>query len=301
MPVYWKSAVGILTSGGGNLNSSLDICKLAMTWLGAEPSALNDISTITTASTKEETLCNIVSDSARKAVLEDYHWQFAKRHLQLNPAGGYAESYANNQSISGISQADPAVITFNNNHGFQDGWLVKISNVSGMTQINNRVVRVGNNNNTTFEAYGLNTIAFNAYTSGGVAIRFEAFANYQAGYAFRVPADFLKPVAVEGRPMWEVVGSGNDQRILSTEQYPIIEYIADVSTVSEMPEGFKRAWAARIAAELANPLQKQNAAMKDMWGYYQQVLERESKPADAKQSDPKHLIADKSDILDSWD
>lgn len=303
MPVYWASSAGAITSAGSGLSTELAVCKLAMTWLGADPSSLSNVTTITNNSSKEDTLCNVVYDSARKAVLEDYNWQFAKRHLMLNPADGYYESPAANANnayvpISAISKTDPAVITTNNNHGFKDGWLVKINNVSGMTQVNNRVVRVANNNGNTFEAYGLNSTNFNTYTSGGNAIRFEAYQDYTNGYTFIVPSDFLRPVHIEDRPQYEIVGSGNSQRILCTEQYPIIEYIADVTPVSEMTEGFKRAWAARIAAELANPLQKDNAAMKDMWQYYQQVLERESKPSDAHGVDPYHLIKETSSALE---
>jgi hypothetical protein len=302
MPVYWASSAGIITSAGSGITTELAVCKLAMTWLGADPSALSNVTTITNNSSKEDTLCNVVYDSARKAVLEDYNWQFAKRHLMLNPADGYYQSPSNNSSdaivpISGITNADPAVVTTTNNHGFSNGWLVKISGVTGMDQINGRTVRCANSNATTFECYGLNSTAFSSYVSSGNAVRFEAYSDYHNGYAFDVPADFLRPVHVEGRPQYELVGSGNSQRILCTEQFPVVEYIADVTVVAEMSEGFKRAWAARIAAELANPLQKKNAAMPDMWGWYQQVLERESKPSDSKNVDPKHLIRERSNVL----
>lgn len=296
MPVYWASSAGIVTAAGSGLNTELAVCKLAMAWLGADPNALSSVTTTTSTSSKEDIYCNQVYDSARKAVLEDYNWQFAKRHLQLNPADGYAESNANASNIGGITSADPAVVTANS-HGFTDGWLVKISNVAGMTEINNRVVRVANSTNNTFECYGLSSANMTTYTSGGEAIRYEAYSDYQRGYAFDVPADFLRAVQVEGRPQYEVVGSGNSRRILCTEQYPMIEYIADVTTVSEMSEGFKRAWAARIAAELAVPMAKDGTKLKDAWSYYQQVLERESKPSDARNVDPKHLIVEKSSVL----
>lgn len=296
MPVYWGSSAGVITVAGSGLNTELAICKLALTWLGGDPNSLNSVTTVTTNSSKEDIYCNQVYDSARKAVLEDFNWGFAKRHLQLAPADGYAASAYNAANLGGISQADPAVVTANG-HGFSDGWLVKLNNVAGMTEMNGRIVRVANSTNNTFECYGLSSTKMNAYTSGGEAIRYEAYQDYRNGYAFRVPADFLRPIHVEGRPQWEVVGSGNSRRILSTEQYPIIEYIGDVTTVSEMSEGFKRAWAARIAAEIATPLVKTDAGVKAAWGFYQQVLERESKPSDARNADPKHLINERSSVL----
>lgn len=293
MPVYWASSAGTITAAGSGLTTELAVSKLAMTWLGADPDALSSVTTVTSTSKKEEILCNVVYDSCRKALLEDHNWQFAKRFLQLNLADGYDESYFDEITITGITGADPAVVTAAS-HGFLDGWLVKIYDVVGMTEINNRVVRVANKDTDTFECYGLNSSKFTAYASGGKCIRYEALADYTQGYVYDVPEDFLRPVYVEGRPKYEVVGSGDNRRILCTALNPVIEYVADVSTVSEMPEHFKRAWAARIAAELANPLQKKNAAMKDMWAHYEQVLKKESEPSDSRNADARSLIKDDS-------
>ncbi len=298
MPVYWYGANNNLTTAGANFNNGLDVAKLAITWLGCDPTSLSDISTIGNNSTKEETLVNQVYDQARKSVLQDYPWQFAKRHMQLNPDDGYIESYANNITISNISQADPAVITCSNNHGFKNGWTIYVDSVVGMTQINNRYLRCNNANGANFTADGLNTTNFNAYASGGNAVRREPYSDYRNGYTYRVPSDYVRHVHAEDRPKYELVGAGNDRRILCELQYPIIEYVADINNVSEMTDEFKRAWAARIAAELAAPLQKKGSAAKDMWAYYRQVLERESQPMDASAIDPKGTIEERSSVLD---
>lgn len=299
MPVYWYGANNALVSAGANLNNGLSVAKLAMTWLGADPTLVNDISTITANSTKEETLINVVFDTSRKAVLMDGQWQFAKRHFQLCPDDGYIESYFNNVTITGITQADPAVITCANNHNFKNGWTIFIDSVQGMTQINNRTVRCNNANGATFEAYGLSTIQFNAYTSGGNCVRREPYADFKNGYVYRVPPDFIKHCHAENRPQYEVTGAGNARRIMCSAQNAVIEYIADIDTVTEMSEEFKRAWAARIAAELAAPLQKEGSARKDMWSFYKEVLERESQPADAAGIDPKGVIEERSSVLDA--
>lgn len=297
MPVYWRSVAGIITSAGSGITTSLEVCKLAMAWLGANPDSLSDIGTITSSSTKEEQLCNIVQDSARKAVLEEKNWQFATKQLWLNLAAGTDEANWDAVTITNITQADPAVVTAAS-HGFSDGWFVKISEVSGMTEINSMVVRVASATTNTFACYQLDSTKFTAYSSGGEAIRYEINPDYQNGYVYEVPDDFLRAIATlpEGA-QFEIVGSGDSERLLSTADDLVLEYIADVSTVSDMPEHFKRCWAARIAAELSPALQKQGAKMKDMWAFYNQIL-NESNLSNARNVDAKSMIREKSPSLD---
>lgn len=300
MPVYWASSAGVITAAGSGLTTDLAVCKLAMTWLGADPDALTDVGTITSSSSKEEVLCNVVYDTCRKAVLEDHNWQFAKKHQQLSLADGTADSdydtTANIKTITGITAADPAVVTIAS-HGFLNGWLIHLYDVVGMTEINGMVVRVANRDTNTFECYGLNSTNFTAYGSGGKAVRYEAISDYANGYVYRVPADMLKPVAMLPKnPQFEVVGAGDDRRILCTATDPVLEYTSDYSTTANMPNHFARCWAARIAMELANPLQKKNAAMKDMAQWYQ-LVKNETNKSDARQADPAHLIRNSSPTL----
>jgi hypothetical protein len=302
MPVYWASTAGTITSAGSGLTSELAVCKLAMTWLGADPESISDVTSITSTSKKEETLCNIVYSTCRQSVLEDHNWQFAKKHQPLTLDLGTAESDYNAtgaKTISGATAADPVVITAAS-HGFLNGWLVRLYDIVGMTQLNGMVVRVANKDANTFECYGLSGTKFTAYGSGGKAIRYEAITDYANGYVYRVPADMLRPVAVMGAPQFEVVGAGDDRRILCTVDDAVLEYIADISTVSSMPNHFARCWAARIAMELANPLQKKNASMKDMASWYMQVL-RETKQSDGRNADPAHLVRNTSPTLKAGD
>ena len=300
MPVYWASSAGVITSAGAGIVTELAVCKLAMVWLGADPNAMSSVTTITTSSSKEDTLCNVVYDSARKTVLEAKNWQFSLREQQLNLAAGTADSDFNKttniKTITGITAADPCVVT-SAAHGFSNGWLIRIYDVLGMTEINGMVVRVANKTDDTFECYQLNGSNFTAYTSGGKCVRYEAMAEYQNGYVYEVPDDLLRPVATipEGA-QFEIVGSGNARRLLAMTSGLVLQYVSDVTVVSEMPDHFKRAWAARIAAELAAPLQKKGTGMKDMWQHYLQVL-NENSMTNARNVDAKSLIREKSQAL----
>lgn len=288
MPVYWASSAGVITAAGAGLVSELAVCKLAMTWLGEDPNSLTSVTTITTSSKKAEQLCNIVYDSCRKAVLEDGNWQFAKKFQPLTLADGYSEAGFTAVAITGITAADPAVVTAAA-HGFLNGQLVLILDVSGMTEINNKVVRVANKAANTFECYGLSSAKFTAYTSGGTVVRYEPLVDYQEGYAYRVPADLLKPIALIPKGQFEILGQGDDRRILCNFVDPVLEYVADITVVANMTEHFKRCWAARIAAELAPAMQKKGAGMKDMWGHYEMV-KRETKKSDARNASATEMV-----------
>lgn len=69
-------------------------------------------------------------------------------------------------SITAATQANPCVVTATA-HGLSNGDTVTIANVSGMTQLNNRVFTVANATANTIELSGVDSTAYDAYTSGG--------------------------------------------------------------------------------------------------------------------------------------
>lgn len=71
-----------------------------------------------------------------------------------------------NASITGISKANPAVVTAPG-HPFVNGQTVVIGYVGGMTEINNTVAVVAGATTNTFQLTGVNSTAFSTYTSGG--------------------------------------------------------------------------------------------------------------------------------------
>ncbi len=70
------------------------------------------------------------------------------------------------KSITGISKASTAVVT-SANHGFQNGDVVYISGVSGMTQVNNKYYTVSNRATNTFRLSGTSSSSWSTYSSGG--------------------------------------------------------------------------------------------------------------------------------------
>lgn len=68
------------------------------------------------------------------------------------------------KTISGITQASPGVVT-STTHGYSNGDYVFLS-VQGMRQLDDRVVRVASVTTDTFELEGVDTTAFDAFSSG---------------------------------------------------------------------------------------------------------------------------------------
>ena len=72
-------------------------------------------------------------------------------------------------TITGISAADPAVVTFSAAHGLTTGDKLRIASVAGMTEVNQREFTVAVASGTTVELVGEDSSGHTAYSSGGVA------------------------------------------------------------------------------------------------------------------------------------
>jgi len=70
-------------------------------------------------------------------------------------------------TITGITQANPGVVTTSAPHGYSNGDSVIITGVVGMTEVNNQEFVVANQTATTFELFGVDTSAYTAYSSAG--------------------------------------------------------------------------------------------------------------------------------------
>lgn len=86
------------------------------------------------------------------------------------PSTAYKFNYGPDQiaSITAISQSNPCHITANNT--FQNGQIVVIKDVLGMTQLNligTNLYKVANQTSTGFDLLGVDSTNYSPYTSGG--------------------------------------------------------------------------------------------------------------------------------------
>ncbi|HWO99201.1 MAG TPA: phage tail tube protein [Methylococcus sp.] len=69
--------------------------------------------------------------------------------------------------ITGISKANPAVVTANNTLAAQD--IIYTGEVVGMTEVNGRAFVVASPTGTSFQLKGIDSTGYNTYVSGGTA------------------------------------------------------------------------------------------------------------------------------------
>ncbi len=74
-------------------------------------------------------------------------------------------------SITGISKANPAVVTTSASHGLAAGAKVRITGVGGMTEVNDLTFTVASPSGSNFSLAGTNSTAYTTYTSGGTAAK----------------------------------------------------------------------------------------------------------------------------------
>lgn len=82
-----------------------------------------------------------------------------------------ATAYAAADTVSAVTNANPAVATTSGAHGISDGEFVEVT--SGWSKLNNRIVRVDNASGSTLDYEGINSTSTQNYPagSGGGSIR----------------------------------------------------------------------------------------------------------------------------------
>jgi hypothetical protein len=121
-----------------------------------------------------------VKNSANDTVLIPFQFNVEQAY-QIEAGDSYFRFYRDNaiiteatQDITGITKADPAVVTYSGADNYTNGKEVYISGVSGMTEVNGKFFVIANVNtgNNTFElkdidGNDIDSTNYTTYTSGG--------------------------------------------------------------------------------------------------------------------------------------
>lgn len=110
---------------------------------------------------------------------QSYLLEFGNQYITFYQNGGNVIS--STKSITGITQANPGVIT-SATHGFSNGDILTLDGILGMTQLDNGYFIVANATANTFTMTDLlgsviNTTSYSAYTSGGTANKIYKIAS----------------------------------------------------------------------------------------------------------------------------
>ena len=115
-----------------------------------------------------------VKDSSKATRIIPFEFNITQSYI-LELGHQYIRFYKDNgqitnasKTITGITQANPAVVTVSS-HGYSNGDDVWINSVVGMTQVNGRRFRIANVTTNTFELQGVDSTGYTAYASGGTA------------------------------------------------------------------------------------------------------------------------------------
>lgn len=100
---------------------------------------------------------------------QTYVLEFANLRMLVIKDGGYVLETAS--TITGITNANPGVVTTSGAHGLSSGDHVWLESIAGMPQLNRRRVTVTVLSGTTF-SIDIDTTAYDVWTSGGTASRF---------------------------------------------------------------------------------------------------------------------------------
>ena len=260
------------------ITTAVGVADLAMRRLGEAA-----ISSLTSPTTPTEEVLSDIYEIQRDLLLggpqiEDigpHNWTFAKRHIQLDLGADLPTNEGTTYTITDITQADPPVVTLSATPGFDSNFNVMIYDVTGMTQINGKVVRAANidSGNKTFECYGFNSTNWDAYSSGGKVVRHEVLDKYDGGWIYKVPVDCLRPIRLELRDApWEIIGnaarggsSPGYEVLLTNHEDAKMVYIAYVTDVTTMTFDFIQAWAAKLAYEVSIALSKKAAQTETLY------------------------------------
>jgi Ubiquitin-activating enzyme E1 FCCH domain len=120
---------------------------------------------------------------------QSYILEYGNQYARVIRDGGVVLEGA---PITGVSKANPGVVTAPG-HPFENGDLILIAGVVGMTELNGHNFTVAGKTATTFQLQGVNTTGYGTYGSGGMASGTSPY-EFATPYA---PADLSELVYIQ--------------------------------------------------------------------------------------------------------
>lgn len=223
--------------------------------------------------------CNLHYEPARDALLRAHPWNFAIKRTKLITSAETAKT------ITGATAANPVVLTVAS-HGYSDGDRVRVEDVAGMTELNDREFSIDVLTSNTFSLLDENGTAHTAYTSAGTATKIPAFG---FSYWFTLPTDCLRVLRVADDLYDYKIENG---RLLYDSDTAELHYVSKVTdpTVFDalFVECLSIALAIRISVKLSD-----NANLKESLKADLQMMMADARTTDAQDGGtPDGLYAD---------
>lgn len=220
-----------------------EIVNLALVRLGSKRiSSLSD-------TTRNALEANAIWTTVRDNLLKIHPWKFATRRAQL---AAYVENVL---TISGITQADPGVLTYSAGTDPENGDVFLLEDIVGMTDLNDEYCMVHGVTAAanTFNLYDedgepIDTSGYDAYVSGGTATESIPLTE-DFEYLFSLPTDFLAVVHLNDDfdEEYEV----DEHGLMCNSDSVMLTYVRQVTDVTVYTPEFIDALAWQLASDLA--------------------------------------------------
>lgn len=230
------------------ITENYQICNLALAKIGH--TAFITAALLTTPGTNlAAKICNAIFEAERDLLMEMYPWRFTLKRL-------YYDIDNFQDTITATTAASPVVVTGTDisDANIADDMGVYIWD-TGIDDLDSEIFMVKNLNDTlqTFELYYTDGVTpydgSSISTASAGYFRLSPLTEY--GYAYKLPTDCMRVYRVLGDYMrWEREGD----YIFADDSLLSMEYIANVTTVSDFPQVFIDCLATKLAAELAGAI-----------------------------------------------
>ncbi len=221
----------------------------------------------------------------RDEVLRSHPWNSVVRRARL------ARLQAST-TITGVTAANPAVVTTSAPHGYSAGDLVLIDGIVGMTELNARYFTVASPGASTFQLSGEDSSAYTAWSSGGTAKKALPPLKPDFGYAYRytLPENCERILELADDPDygWELEG----REVLTDAGITVpIRYCARITDPDAWDAQLMNVMAARLAAEIVETLTQSKGKKELILADLEQMMS-EARRQDAQEQSPQELAED---------
>jgi hypothetical protein len=225
--------------------TSVDIANMALSLIGSA----NKLTVLDGTGNEENRQCYLHYESTRDAMLRAHPWNFAIKRTKLITQAEAAKT------VTGATKADPVVLTVAS-HGYSDGDRVRVEDVGGMTEINDREFSIDVLTSNTFSLLDEDGTSYTTYTSGGTVTKIPAF---DFSYWFALPSDCLRVLSVEDDLYpYKIEGS----RLLYNSDEANLKYVAQITDTTAFDSQFVRLLAVALAVNISVKL-SDNANLKE--------------------------------------
>lgn len=200
------------------------------------------------------------------------------------------------KTITGATAANPAVITTSTAHGYVAGDTIKIDQVVGMIELNDRYYTVVSAPTTTTIKLNIDSTLYTAYVSGGRTQKAltPLKPDHGYGYKFDLPSDFLRLCEEsQTRELWELQG----KEVLTDAGITVpIRYVRRLRDTTKWDPLLQSYMAARLAYEICEEL-TQSSSKKEALGKDLAALEVKAKTVDAQEQSVNPMAEDEWELV----